>query len=282
MEQTPDFQSDFQPEYEVEYEAEYQPYLDFAAELASECGALAVETFGQHVAQRKSDGTLVTKTDQAIDHLISTRIGDAYPDHAILSEEQATVYDPAYAFTWVVDPLDGTTNFTNGLPIWGVSIALLHNGLPVVGVVDFPLLGEQYQAMQADGATRGLERLATSTLTAANDENFLMKCTRTDRQFQLATPLKSRIMGSAAYHICKVADGTALAGIEMSPKVWDLAAAWLILKEAGGEIIAADEEPIFPLPAERRDYREHPFITFSAANAAILQHLIAAAKVRSR
>ena len=268
--------------YQPEDQPEYQSYLDFAAELATECGALAVATFGQHAAQRKSDGTLVTMTDQAIDRLISTRIGDAWPDHAILSEEQATVYDPAYAFTWVVDPLDGTTNFTNGLPIWGVSIALLHNGQPVVAVVDFPLLGEQYQAMLGGGAARGPGRLTTSPLATADDENFLMKCTRTDRNFHLATPLKSRIMGSAAYHICKVADGTALAGIEMSPKVWDLAAAWLILKEAGGEIVTASGAAIFPLPAERRDYREHSFVTFSAANGAILQHLIAAAQVRTR
>ena len=196
---------------------DYQAYLDFAAELAAECGALAVETFGQHVAQRKSDGTLVTMTDQAIDRLISTRIGDAYPQHAILSEEQATIYDPADEFTWVVDPLDGTTNFTNGLPIWGVSIALLHHGLPVIGVVDFPLLGEQYQAMLNGGATRGMERLVTSATTTASDEHFLMECTRTDRVFHLATPLKSRIMVSAAYTICKVAHGTALSGKQIAP-----------------------------------------------------------------
>lgn len=260
---------------------DYRPYLDFAAELASECGALAVETFGQHTARRKSDGTLVTKTDEAIDRLISTRIGDAYPSHAILSEEQSTVYDPADEFTWVVDPLDGTTNFANGIPIWGVSIALLHYGQPVVGVLDFPLLCEQYQALLGGGATRGIERLATSGATIADDEQFLMKCTRTDRLFQLATPLKSRIMGSAAYHICKVADGSALAGIEASPKVWDLAAAYLILMEAGGVMESAAGETIFPLAAERRDYLTRSFITFSAANLPLLEHLRVAAKARA-
>lgn len=259
----------------------YQSYLEFAAELAAECGGLAVETFGQHVAQRKSDGTLVTKTDEAIDHLISMRIADAWPTHAILSEERSTVYDPADEFTWVVDPLDGTTNFTNGMPIWGVSIALLHNGQPVVGVLDFPLLREQYRAMVGEGARRGIERLSTSPITVANDEQFIMKCTRTDRVYHLATPLKSRIMGSAAYHICKVADGTALAGIEMTPKVWDLAAAYLIQKEAGGEIIALSGQPIFPLQPERKDYLTHSIVTFVAANPAILQHLLSAAKARS-
>ena len=109
-----------------------------------------------------------------------------------------------------------------------------------------------------------------------------MKCTRTDRLFQMRTPLKSRIMGSAAYHLCKVADGTALAGVETTPKVWDLAAAYLIVYEAGGVLVAADGEPIFPLAAERRDYKTRSVTTLCAANSDILQHLKSAMVVRGR
>jgi myo-inositol-1(or 4)-monophosphatase len=260
--------------------SEYQPYLSFAALLAAECGQLAVATFGLHKAQRKSDGTLVTKTDEQIDRLISTRIAATYPDHAILSEEQSTIYDPAYAYTWVVDPVDGTTNFTHGMPIWGVSIALLHCGRPIVGVLDFPSLHEQYQAVLGGGAWRSGERIATSSLTEIDDQQLIMKCTRTDRLFQMRTPLKSRIMGSAAYHLCKVADGTALAGVETTPKVWDLAAAYLIVHEAGGLLVAADGETIFPLAAERRDYKTRSVTTLCAANSAVLHHLKSAMVVR--
>lgn len=262
--------------------SEYQPYLAFAAQLAAECGQLAAATFGLHNARRKSDGTLVTRTDEQIDRLISSRIGSAYPAHAILSEEQSTVYDPAFEYTWVVDPVDGTTNFAHGVPIWGVSIALLHGGRPVVGVLDFPLLREQFQALLGNGATRAGERISASPVTEADDEQLLMKCTRTDKVFRLRTPLKSRIMGSAAYHICKVADGTAVAGVETTPKVWDLAAACLIVAEAGGVVAAADGDPIFPLRAERRDYKAHSITTLSAANAAMLQHLQTAMSVRAR
>jgi myo-inositol-1(or 4)-monophosphatase len=263
-------------------QSEYQPYLNFAAELAAECGQLAAETFGLHNARRKSDGTLVTKTDEQIDRLISTRIADDYPSHAILSEEQSTIYDPADDFTWVVDPVDGTTNFAHGMPIWGISIALLHCGQPVVGVLDFPLLHEQYQAVLGQGAWRSGERITSSPLTEADDEQLIMKCTRTDRLFILHTPLKSRIMGSAAYHLCKVADGTALAGIETTPKIWDLAAAYLIVREAGGIIVAADGDGIFPLKKEPSDYKDRSITTLCAANAAILQHLTAAMSVRVR
>jgi myo-inositol-1(or 4)-monophosphatase len=89
-------------------------------------------------------------------------------------------------------------------------------------------------------------------------------------------------MGSAAYHICKVADGTAVAGVETTPKVWDLAAAYLIVTEAGGVITAIDGDPIFPLPPDRRDYKERSITTLSAANAAMLSHLQAAMSVRTR
>ncbi len=262
--------------------SDFRPYLEFAAELASECGQLAAETFGLHSARRKSDGTLVTKTDEQIDRIISTRIGDAYPGHAILSEEQSTVYDAAHDFTWVVDPVDGTTNFTHGMPIWGVSIALLHCGRPVVGVLDFPLLREQYRAVLGHGAERSGERIVASEIVEPDDEQLIMKCTRTDRLYHLQTPLKSRIMGSAAYHLCKVADGTALAGIETTPKVWDLAAAYLIVTEAGGAVVALDGDTIFPLPPERRDYGSRSITTLSAANPAILAHLRAAMSERKR
>jgi len=248
-------------------------YLEFARTLAVECGQLAAQQFRSGTARRKSDGSLVTKTDEAIDRLISARIGAHFPTHAILSEEQSTLYDGAAEFTWVVDPLDGTTNFARGLPIWGVSIALLQQGAPIVGVVEFPLIGECFWAVAGEGAWRSDVRIATSAEQHATDEHFLMKCTRTARLFAIATPLKSRVMGSATYHLCKIADGTALAGIEATPKVWDLAAAYLILVEAGGLIVTSSSEAIFPLPEERCDYRSRSFITFAAANAALLAHL---------
>jgi myo-inositol-1(or 4)-monophosphatase len=262
--------------------SDYQPFREFAASLAAECGQLAAASFGLHNARRKSDGTLVTKTDEQIDRLISSRIGSTYPGHAILSEEQSTIYDPAFDFTWVVDPVDGTTNFAHGMPIWGVSIALLHCGRPVVGILDFPLLREQFQALLGGGATRSGEKINASPVTEPDDEQLIMKCTRTDKLFHLRTPLKSRIMGSAAYHICKVADGTAVGGIETTPKVWDLAAAYLIVAEAGGVIVAADGDPIFPLRPERSDYKDRSITTITAANDSMLQHLQAAMSVRAR
>ncbi|MCB0148782.1 MAG: inositol monophosphatase, partial [Caldilineaceae bacterium] len=180
--------------------------------------------FGLHPARRKRDGTLVTATDLAIDRMIADRLAVTYPTHHVLSEEQTTSYDPGADFTWVIDPVDGTTNFARGMPVWGVSVALLQHGQPVAGVVDFPMVQERFTTAAGAGAWRNGERIYTANNDLADDELLMMRCTRTDKLFDVRLPLKARIYGSAAYHLCKVADGSALAGIEATPKVWDLAA----------------------------------------------------------
>lgn len=257
------------------------PYLQFAAALAVECSQIAVAQFRVHPAQRKSDGSLVTATDLAIDRLVSARLNAAFPDHRVLSEEQTTVFDAGAEFTWVIDPIDGTTNFARGLPVWGVSIALLQHGQPVIGVVDFPLVGEQFTAVAGAGAWRSGAPIRTYDGDQASDEQLLMKCTRTDRLLQIDTRLKARICGSAAYHLCKVADGTALAGIEATPKLWDFAAAWLIIHEAGGVMSTWQQAPLFPLPPTNRDYGAAPTPVFAAANPALMRHLLDSVTPRS-
>jgi len=273
--------ADYAADGHNEVMSHWTPYLDFAVALAAECSQYAVSQFRCHPAERKDDGSLVTATDRAIDRLISERIGHIYPGHAVLSEEQTTRYDADAEFTWVIDPIDGTTNFARGLPVWGVSIALLQHGQPVVGVVDFPLVGEQFTAVAAEGAWRSGDAIHTYTGDAIGDEQLLMKCTRTDRRLRINTKLKTRICGSAAYHLCKVADGTALAGIEATPKVWDFAAAWLIIVAAGGVITDWQQRPIFPLPAVSQEYGAAPTPLFVAANPAIMGQLLAGVTVRT-
>lgn len=247
---------------------------DFALATAQEAAAHAAEWFGQVTAERKSDGSLVTQIDKECDRLITRRIHAAYPTHAVLSEEQDTVYDPAGAYTWVVDPIDGTTNFARGLPVWGVSIGLMYEGMTVVGALVFPLLREVFAAAHGLGAQSAGSPIASSAITLPDDESFVMTCTRTPRQYRLQTPLKARILGAAAYHLAKVADGAGMAAVEATPKIWDLAAADVILREAGGilEPIAGAGN-IFPIPAKRHDYGQHSFPVIAAANRPIMTHL---------
>ena len=231
------------------------PYLDAALEIATLAADLMLKTTDEAHARRKADGTLVTDLDHAIDQLITAELRTRFPDHRLLSEESSTTYDPTAPFTWIIDPLDGTTNYARGLPIWGVSLALVQDGSPVVGVLTFPHMRETFAAMRGQGATRNQHPIAVSDVPAPDDEHFIMYCTRTPRRYTVTTPLKLRILGSAAYHIAKVADGTALAVIEATPKVWDLAAALLILEEAGVVYAPRDTQPKqFPLQTTHRAY----------------------------
>lgn len=250
----------------------YDDFLATAKDLAQEAHDLIGQVVGARTASRKADGSLVTRTDRAIDALLSLRITERYPGHAVLSEEQVTTYDPAIRYTWVVDPLDGTTNFARGLPVWGISIALLDQGEPIVGVVRFPSLHEEFASVKGQGATWNSELVTTAPERTIDNQHFIMCCTRTGRRYRVTTPLKTRILGSAAYHLLKVADGSALAAIEATPKIWDLAAALLILAEAGGvaQPIGRGSLP-FPVPPVASDFRNQSFPLIAAANLDVLQ-----------
>ncbi len=257
-----------------------QEWLDVARTLALEVSELEVAIFHHSVARRKRDGTLVTQADEQADALISARLQDRFPDHNVLSEEQTTTYDPSVEYTWVVDPLDGTTNYARGLPIWGVSMGLLRYGRPLLGVVHFPILHELFTAVLGQGARLNDQPIASSPETQVDDQHLYTKCTRTHRYFHVDTPLKPRMLGSAAYHMLKVADGTALAGIESTPKVWDLAGAHIVVTEAGGQIRYLDGSAVFPLPGQALDYAARSKPVLAAANPALFQIMRAAIRPR--
>jgi myo-inositol-1(or 4)-monophosphatase len=251
-------------------------YLQSALELAEAAGTLALGHFRQIEARRKDDGTLVTAADEAADRLITAGLNVRYPAHAILSEEQQTRYDPADEFTWVIDPIDGTTNFARGMTIWGVSIGLLYHGEPVVGVIHMPLLNETYAAAYGQGATLNGAPIQSDGEEAPTDQHLMMLCTRSARGLTLATPMKARMLGSAAYHLMQVAEGAALADVEATPKIWDIAAAAIILAEAGALLTLQDGSTIFPLPAEQKDYVAHSFTLLAVANRAIQTQMLSA------
>ena len=248
----------------------YEQYLGFALQMATEAAAIARAQYGASVARRKEDGSLVTRTDEQIDRLISQRVAEQYPGDAVLSEEQATWFDPAIERTWVIDPIDGTTNFARGIPTWGISIAVVEALRPVVAVLAFPMVDELFVATRGGGARRNGIQIHTTASEPLDDEHIFMECSRTRRKYTFALPIKSRMLGSAAYHISKVADGSALAGSEATPKLWDLAAAALILEEAGGALLTLDGEPVFPLRSVAADYKHLSYAVLYAADADML------------
>ncbi len=250
--------------------------LRVAQALATEVGRdlLARWAAGAAPAQVKADASLVTAADQEADQRLSAGLRAAFPHLPVLSEEGSTLW-PAHAEAgWVVDPLDGTTNFALGAPIWGVSVAYVLAGAPAAGVVHFPALGLTVTAVRGQGAWAGERRLRVRPGLAPGGVALVALCSRTARRWRVLAPWKARVWGSAAYEATTVALGLSVAALHASLKVWDLAAVWLIVREAGGLWLpwgGPTREP-FPL-APGVDYAERAYALAAVAGEAVAAQL---------
>jgi myo-inositol-1(or 4)-monophosphatase len=244
--------------------------FDFAHDLAIRTGSL-LRTFYNPAglqAVQKADHTVVTQADIAADQFITHAIQEQYPQDKIISEESSHLLENTQSPTWIIDPLDGTTNFSLGLSIWGVSIARLVNGYPDLGVIYFPLINELYCARRGVGASLNNTSITTRAPDASQQMSFFACCSRTFRYYDINIPYKPRIMGSAAYSFCMLARGAASLAFDAAPKIWDLAAVWLLVEEAGGRISAFDGLSPFP-SSSSIDYGVTNFPTLASANADI-------------
>jgi myo-inositol-1(or 4)-monophosphatase len=246
----------------------------FAAGLARRVGELLLDhqRRGATSGKLKRDFSLVTEADIAADHEIRDALTAAYPGDAIISEELAPGSGNDHRRTWIVDPLDGTTNFSLGLPHWGVSIARFEDGLPAVAALYFPVLDELFVASRGGGATLNGEATEVATPENHHGLGFLACCSRTHLRYHVALPLKTRILGSAAYSLCAVAKGAAAAALETTPRLWDIAAAWLVVEEAGGIAASFGGEEPFPIQPNV-GYRDRAFATMAAASEELALHM---------
>lgn len=245
--------------------------LDFAIRLAQQAGILLMQPGKQASNTRlKADKSVVTEADLAADHLIADEIRAEFPGDLILSEELMPRLsgDPS-GHMWVIDPLDGTTNYSLGLPFWGVSIARLQDGMPELGVLYFPPLEEMFSAQIGAGASFNGSPLRVEGSASNHTASFFACCSRTFRNYDIKIKYKPRILGSAAYSLCSVARGIALVAFEATPKIWDLAAAWLVVKEAGAVIDIYDGARPFPVH-EGVDYSRASFPTLAANTLQLL------------
>jgi len=229
-----------------------QHYLEVATVLAREAGALLLDhqRRGFAVATKANAIDLVTDADQASEALVVAGIKARFPDHAILAEEggaqgAATANDRPQ---WIVDPLDGTTNFAHGYPFYCCSIGVEVAGEVVAGVVEAPALGERFTATAGGGAyleTGGERRRIKVTTTSDLRQALLVTGfpydigERGDAPFACFTRFVRaaqgvRRDGSAALDLCYVATGRFDGFWEENLKPWDLAAGTCIAAEAGG------------------------------------------------
>jgi myo-inositol-1(or 4)-monophosphatase len=189
--------------------------------------------FGHVASSTKADGSLITSCDRWSDETLVRGLGDLFPSEGILSEE-GRLQVPSSAAYWVVDPLDGTTNFAAGIPYWAISLARFENGLPELAILDVPPLRQRIVAIRGMGAWRNGKPLQPPSLQA-HSAGCASLCSRSigvlqklpDQRF----PGKIRLLGVASLNLVSVAMGQTVAALEATPKIWDLAAAWLVLRE---------------------------------------------------
>jgi myo-inositol-1(or 4)-monophosphatase len=224
-----------------EHEAEWRCLC--AAVAAA--GDLALSHFragGEHWF--KGPGQVVTAADVEIDRLLHDRLIGAFPDDAWLSEERA--YDQARLQrrrVWVVDPIDGTRAFVNGLPEFAISVALLVEGEPILGMVANPATGECFEAERGCGAWQGGVRLRASTHDRLEAARLLSARTEMRRRNWPALMPEAAFtdLSSLAYKLALVAAGRFDGLISRrASHDWDLAAAQLLIDEAGGVLTTAD------------------------------------------
>lgn len=220
--------------------------LEFVVGLVRQAGELLRQGHAEGAAllhTKQSAVDLVTETDLASERLLIGALRRAYPNHAVLGEESGEAL-PASGPVWVVDPLDGTTNFTHGFPVFGVSVALLVDGEPLLGAVGDPLRDDVFWAARGGGAWRNGQPLRVST-TAELGRSLLAtgfgydRATNPDNnlaEFSYFMPKTRgvRRAGAAALDMAWLAAGWLDGYWEKGFQVWDAAAGVLLIREAGG------------------------------------------------
>ena len=191
--------------------------------------------FGHMVSDVKADGSLITACDRWSDATLVEGLASLYPEEGVLSEEGRKLVPSTRSF-WVVDPLDGTTNFAAGIPYWAISMARFRDGVPVLAVLDVPPLRQRIVARRGAGAWRNGKTISPPSLQS-HPAGCASLCSRSigvlQKLPQRRFPGKIRLLGVASLNLVSVAMGQTVAALEATPKIWDLAAAWLVLTELG-------------------------------------------------
>jgi myo-inositol-1(or 4)-monophosphatase len=197
----------------------------------------------------KHDRDLVSDVDIAIEKEVRQQLAKATPSIGFLGEEEGRTGDPASGWLWILDPIDGTSNFAHGMPLCAVSLALLRGSRAVVAVVDAPFLGQRFHATKGRGAFKGNERLSASNVGQLRDAVVAVGDYATgpqaDRKNELQLALtaqlaprvhRMRMLGTAALDLAWVAAGYLDGSIILDNKPWDTAAGALIAQEAGAHV----------------------------------------------
>lgn len=228
---------------------------EFIIETVLSAGRLLRERFGrvETIRRKEQISSIVTEVDLASEALILERLHRAYPDHNIIAEESGSE-SRGSEYTWVVDPLDGTSNYAAGIPWYGVMVAVLRQTTPVLAAMHLPHEELLYVAQAGMGATRNDRPIRVSA--ADRLDQILIAYAVDGSQDPTGTQDQARGFGRLLNHVRNVRatnclvdfaltiDGRLGGFINHSTRLWDIAPAWLVIREAGGEMTDLHGQPL--------------------------------------
>ena len=214
----------------------------FALDVIRRAGEEALSYYGKGDPYVKFDEGLVTEAELHLAEFFQDQLDAHFPEHQVFSnnqqEKEYTHEEKRYV--WVYDSLDGVANFQAGIPIWGVSLALLENFWPIFGVFYMPATGDLFHAQAGGKAFWGEKKIYVSAQESINDESLLLTYSRFHQHYRSQFPGKIRDFGCTGTHMCYVATGRAEAAVIANESYQDLAATCIIIEAAGGKIYKMD------------------------------------------
>lgn len=221
-------------------------YGDFIKKVLDNSSKIAIKRFGNVLGsvKGKDNNQVLTETDLEIGSFIVKNVGESFPDHNIIDEE-AGVINKKSSFTWVIDPIDGTSNFVNGLPHYGIMLGLLNKDCPIAGGIALPFFNEIYTAVKDEGAfcntkkisVTGEEKLLNSLVVYQIDghqENPELTINECKLLAKIVLKIRNLRTTNSAFDAAMVAKGKYGAILNKTSKIWDNVAQQIIIEEAGG------------------------------------------------
>lgn len=203
----------------------------------------------------KKDGSIVTEADIASENLLKQKLGKILPDACFLAEESGASGSSESGYCWIVDPIDGTTNFAHGFPYFGINVALTHKDKPVLGVTYNPMADELFYAYEGGGAFMNGKKITVSSQGDLNKTlvSLAIPCRTKDCHefYDMTKRLQDNIysvrkLGSACLDMAHVASGRLDASVLKYVSWWDIAAGIVLIREAGGAVSEFEKDSIGP------------------------------------
>ena len=221
--------------------------FQFGNDVLRNSGELALSYYGKGKSHMKFDEGLVTGAELHLMGFFQDQLQSRFPEHQVYMNNQDNkgyTHDEK-RHLWIYDALDGIANFQAGIPVWGISLALLENFWPIFGMFYMPVTDDLFHARVGGKAYRGGEEIQVSDQKSIDDESLLLTYSRFHQNYSSTFPGKIRNLGCTAAHVCYVAMGRAEAALIANESYQDLAAVRVIIEAAGGKIYTMDGKEFF-------------------------------------